>query len=63
MNNYVDNIYLINMDKDKERLETVTKECDIVNIKFERFLGVNVNNLSKHIFDKYIPIKVQKIWY
>ena len=31
MNNYVDNIYLINMDKDKDRLESVTKECDNIN--------------------------------
>jgi GR25 family glycosyltransferase involved in LPS biosynthesis len=60
MNNYVDNIYLINMDKDKKRLEIVTKECDNLNIKFERFPGVNVNNLSKNILDKYIPKEIQK---
>jgi GR25 family glycosyltransferase involved in LPS biosynthesis len=60
MNNYVDNVYLINMDKDKERLKAVTKECDNINIKFERFPGVNVNNLSKEILNKYIPNKIQK---
>ena len=60
MKNYVDNVYLINMDKDKKRLEAVTKECNNVNIKFERFSGVNVNNLSKNILDKYIPKEIQK---
>ena len=60
MNNYVDNIYLINMDKDKERLEVVTKECNNVNIKFERFPGINIDKLSKNILDKYIPKEIQK---
>ena len=60
MNNYVDNIYLINMDKDKKRLKAVAKECDNLNIKFERFPGINVNNLSKNILDKYIPNEIQK---
>jgi len=60
MNKYVDNIYLINMDKDKKRLKAITKECDNLNIKFERFPGVNVNNLSKNILDKYIPKEIQK---
>jgi hypothetical protein len=32
MNNYVDNVYLINMSKDSDRLEKVTKECDKVGI-------------------------------
>lgn len=60
MNNYVDNIYLINMDKDVDRLEKVTKECNIVNIKFERFPGVKISNLSQNILDKYIPKETQK---
>ena len=60
MNNYVDNIYLINMDNDTDRLNKVTKECDKVNIKFERFPGVKVSDLSKNILDKYIPKEIQK---
>jgi glycosyl transferase family 25 len=60
MNNYVDNVYLINMDKDTDRLEKVTKECDIVNIKFERFSGLKVSDLSQNILDKYIPKETQK---
>ena len=60
MNNYVDNVYLINMDKDTDRLEKVTKECDKVSIKFERFPGVKVSDLSQNILDKYIPKETQK---
>jgi GR25 family glycosyltransferase involved in LPS biosynthesis len=60
MNSYVDNIYLINMDKDIDRLEKVKKECDIVNIKFERFPGVKITDLSQNILDKYIPEDIQK---
>jgi len=60
MNNYVDNVYLINMDKDTDRLKIVTKECDKVNIKFERFPGLKVSDLSQNILDKYIPIEIQK---
>jgi glycosyl transferase family 25 len=60
MNNYVDNIYLINMDKDTDRLKKVTKECDKVNIKFERFTGIKVSDLSQNILNKYVPIETQK---
>ena len=52
MNNYVDNVYLINMDKDIERLDKVTKECNKVDIKFERFTGIKVTDLSQTILDK-----------
>jgi GR25 family glycosyltransferase involved in LPS biosynthesis len=60
MNNYVDNVYLINMDKDTDRLKKVTKECDKVNIKFERFSGIKVSDLSQNILDKYVPEETQK---
>jgi glycosyl transferase family 25 len=60
MNNYVDNVYLINMDKDCDRLEKVTKECDKVGIKFQRFTGVKVSDVSQNILDKYIPDETQK---
>ena len=60
MNNYVDNVYLINMDNDDDRLKKVTKECDKVNIKFERFPGLKVSDLSQNILDKYIPEEIQK---
>jgi GR25 family glycosyltransferase involved in LPS biosynthesis len=60
MNNYVDNVYLINMDKDTDRLEKVTKECDKVGIKFERFPGVKVSDVSQNILDEYVPKETQK---
>ena len=60
MNNYVDNVYLINMDKDIDRLKEVTKECDKVNIKFERFPGIKVSDLSQNILNKYVPEEIQK---
>jgi GR25 family glycosyltransferase involved in LPS biosynthesis len=60
MNNYVDNIYLINMNKDTDRLEKVTKECNKVGIKFERFPGIKVSDVSQNILDKYIPEEIQK---
>ena len=41
MSAYVDNVYLINMDKDDHRLHKVTKETERVGIKFERFLELD----------------------
>ena len=41
MNKYVDHVYLINMDKDKDRLITVINKCNELNIVFERFSGID----------------------
>ena len=61
MEKYVDNVYLINMDKDTERLEKVTKECKKFNINFERFSGVNPLKLSKRELNKYVTRTCQNI--
>ena len=61
MEKYVDNVYLINMDKDTEKLDNVTKECKKFNINFERFCGVNPLNLSKEELDKYVTKTCQNI--
>ena len=61
MEKYVDNVYLINMDKDTERLEKVTKECKKFNINFERFNGVNPLKLSKKELNKYVSKTCQNI--
>ena len=61
MEKYVDNVYLINMDKDTERLEKVTKECKKFNINFERFSGVNPLKLSKKELNKYVSKTCQNI--
>jgi glycosyl transferase family 25 len=61
MEKYVDNVYLINMDKDTNRLEKVTKECKKFNINFERFSGVNPLKLSKKELNKYVSKTCQNI--
>jgi len=61
MEKYVDNVYLINMDKDTERLEKVTKECKKFNINFERFNGVDPLKLSKKELNKYVSKICQNI--
>jgi GR25 family glycosyltransferase involved in LPS biosynthesis len=60
MNNFIDNVYVINMDKDIDRLKKVTEECNKFNIKFQRFSGVNPNTLSKEEKNKYITKFCQK---
>jgi len=47
MNNFIDNIYVINMDKDTDRLDKITKEFNKFNIKFQRFTGIDSNTLSE----------------
>jgi glycosyl transferase family 25 len=54
MNSFIDNVYVINMDKDINRLDKVTEECNKFNIKFQRFPGVNPNTLSEEEKNKYI---------
>lgn len=33
---YFDKVYLINLDRRKDRLERVTAKCDLINLQFER---------------------------
>ena len=61
MEKYVDNVYLINMDKDTKKLDKVTKECKKFNINFERFCGVNPLKLSEQELDKYVSKTCQNI--
>jgi GR25 family glycosyltransferase involved in LPS biosynthesis len=60
MNSFIDNVYVINMDKDIDRLDKVTKECNKFNIKFQRFPGVNPKTLSEEEKNKYITKFCQK---
>jgi glycosyl transferase family 25 len=60
MNSFIDNVYVINMDKDTNRLDKVTKECTKFNIKFQRFPGVDPKTLSKKEKKKYITKFCQK---
>ena len=60
MSEYVDNVYVINMDKDAHRLRKVRVESEKVGISFERFAGVNVSELAQDVLDKYVRADVQK---
>jgi len=54
MNNFIENIYVINMDKDTERLNNIYKECNKNNIKFERCTGVDASKLSIKEKNNYV---------
>lgn len=60
MSDCVDNVYLINMDKDDHRLQKVSQETAKVGIEFERFPGVKVSDVSSHVLDQYVRAVVQK---
>jgi GR25 family glycosyltransferase involved in LPS biosynthesis len=60
MNEYVDNVYVINMDKDAYRLQKVGEETEKVGISFERFVGVDVSALAKDVLDRYVRADVQR---
>jgi GR25 family glycosyltransferase involved in LPS biosynthesis len=47
LNNIVDKVYVINLDKDKERLESVTTQLNSEKIKFERFPAINGSTIQK----------------
>jgi glycosyl transferase family 25 len=48
------------MDKDTDRLNKMTKECNKFNIKFQRFSGIDANNLSIKEKNKYVTNFCQK---
>jgi GR25 family glycosyltransferase involved in LPS biosynthesis len=60
MNYFFDNIYVINLDKDKERLKKIILECKKFNIDFQRFSAIDPIDLSQNILDKYIPKYIQQ---
>ena len=49
-----DNIYVINLKKDMERLNKVTQEFNKYSIKFNRFEGVYGKDLSKKEIEKNV---------
>ena len=60
MNKHVDNVYVINMDKDAHRLQKVSMATDKVGIAFERFVGVDVSAVARDVLDRYVRADVQK---
>lgn len=55
-NKFIEKIYVINLDRRKDRLEHIKRDCKNANINFERFSAVNGKELNKHqeYIDKYI---------
>ena len=57
LNSYVDKVYVINMDADTDRLESVTKELDKVHTKFTRIPGIvadkGLKSQEGNFFAKY----------
>ena len=52
IDSFVDKVYVINMKKDRERLQEITKKCSKNNIVFERFEGINPSSLDKDLYNK-----------
>ena len=46
INTYFDNIYVLNLDRHKERFEKVKNKLDNLGIKFQRFSAIDGNNLD-----------------
>ncbi len=56
INNYVDKVFVINMEKDKNRLNNITEKCNKFNISFERFNGVDPLELKKKDYDNDVSL-------
>ena len=57
LNNYFENVYVINMESDKDRLNSVTNEMNKINTKFKRMPGIITDRALRKqegsIFGKY----------
>jgi GR25 family glycosyltransferase involved in LPS biosynthesis len=47
LNNIVDKVYVINLDKDKERLESIRNQLNEQHIVFERFSAIDGSKIQK----------------
>ena len=47
LNTIVDKVYVINLDKDTKRLETITTQLETQHIEFERFSAIDGKKVSK----------------
>src|SRR3990172_8149651 len=57
----LDNIYVINLDKDKERLQKITENFKKYNLKFNRFPAVYGKDLSKDELDNETTLLCRSI--
>jgi hypothetical protein len=46
INEYFDNIYILNLDRRIDRYENIKSKLNILNIKFERFSAIDGNNIK-----------------
>jgi GR25 family glycosyltransferase involved in LPS biosynthesis len=51
INTYFDNIYVINLDRIKDRYEKIKYKLEKLNIKFERFSAIDGNNIKDDEYD------------
>jgi glycosyl transferase family 25 len=56
----IDKTIVINMKKDKERLDYIKKQCQKANIKFERFNGIDGTKLNIDKLQKNKSIEIHK---
>jgi glycosyl transferase family 25 len=56
----IDKTIVINMKKDKERLDYIKKQCQKANIKFERFNGIDGTKLNIDKLKKNKSIEIHK---
>lgn len=50
LNDYFNQVFVINLDKDKERLESVRKEFEKINTRFERHPGAIPTEMDRRLY-------------
>lgn len=51
INDYFDNVYVLNLDRRPDRIENIKSKLDLLNIKFERFSAIDGNNITDNEYD------------
>lgn len=51
INDYFDNVYILNLDRRPDRFENIKNKLDLLNIKFERFSAIDGNNIPDEEYD------------
>lgn len=51
INDYFDNVYVLNLDRRTDRFENIKNKLDLLNIKFERFSAIDGNNIPDEEYD------------
>ena len=52
----INHIYVINLDRRKDRMDIIKKEMDLHNIQFERICAIDGNTLNQPVLN---PLKFQ----